>query len=63
MTAVREDGRTPRELGVAYARHLINAGFIGAMPSTIVLSTAMTAKHIDLLVDASRDALKKVASA
>jgi glutamate-1-semialdehyde 2,1-aminomutase len=63
MTAVREDGRTPRELGVAYARHLINAGFIGAMPSTFVLSTAMTAKHIDLFVEASRDALKKVASA
>ncbi len=63
MTGVRADGRTPRELGVAYARHLINAGFIGAMPSMFVLSTAMTADHVDRLVDASREALKKIAIA
>jgi glutamate-1-semialdehyde 2,1-aminomutase len=60
MSSARPDGRTPRELGVAYARHLINDGFIGAMPSTFVLSTAMTAQDIDNLVAASRVALKKL---
>jgi glutamate-1-semialdehyde 2,1-aminomutase len=62
MASARADGRTPRELGVAYARQMINAGFLGAMPSTFVLSTAMTMQHVDMLVEASRDAFKTIAA-
>lgn len=63
MTTARPDGRTPRDLAAAFARHMMNAGFIGAMPSTFVLSTAMTMTDVDAVIHASREALKRIATA
>lgn len=61
MVAKAIGEKTPRMLGMDYARHLINAGMIGAMPHTFVLSTAMTAQDIDDLVAASAQAFRDIA--
>lgn len=61
MTAKVSGERSPRMLGVDYSRRLINAGIIGAVPHTFVLSTAMSAEDIDTLIAASREALSEIA--
>lgn len=61
MTSKVLRDETPRMLGVTYSRHLMNAGMIGAVPHTFVLSTAMTSQDIDDLIAASRQAFREIA--
>lgn len=61
MTSKVKGEKTPRMLGVDYARHLLNAGMIGAMPHTFVLSTAMTEQDINDLIAVSGQAFRDIA--